>query len=170
MGVLALPPQKPFAWQSFLPKTSIRNVGFTLEEALLPARARSFLGYHLLHEYFAFPQRFSFFRIEGLRQCVKQCEGNRLSLVILLDREEPQLQGRIEASNFLLHCAPVINLFPKRADTIHLSDKYTEFHVVPHRTHDMDFEVYQVLKVTGYGVLSEAKQDFKPFYLATHIE
>jgi type VI secretion system protein ImpG len=170
MGVLALPPKKPFAWQCLLPKTSLRNVGFTQEEALLPAQARSFLGYRLLHEYFAFPQRFLFFRIEGLRQSVKQCEGNRLSLVILLDREEPQLEGRIEASNFLLHCAPVINLFPKRADTIHLSDKFTEFHVVPNRTHHMDFEVYQVLKVTGYGVLPDEKQDFTSFYSATDIE
>jgi type VI secretion system protein ImpG len=170
MGVLALPPNKPFAWQCLLPKTSIRNVGFTHEEALLPAPARSFHGYRLLHEYFAFPQRFWFFRIDGLRRCVKQCQGNRLNLVILLDREEPQLEGRIEAGNFLLHCAPVINLFPKRADTIHLSDKFTEFHVVPHRTHNLDFEIYQVLKVTGYGVLPEEKQEFKPFYSDTNID
>lgn len=169
-GVLALPPEKPFDWQCLLPKTSIRNVGYTHEEALLPAQARSFHGYRLLHEYFAFPRRFLFFRIEGLRQCVKQCKGNRLSLVILLDREQRQLEGRIEAGNFLLHCAPVINLFPKRADIIHLSDKFTDFHVVPHRTHPMDFEVYQVLKVTGYGVLPEEKQDFAPFYSATDID
>ena len=78
MGVLALPPKKPFAWQSLLPKTSIRNIGFNHEEALLPAGARSFSGHRLLHEYFAFPQRFLFFRIEGLRPCVKQCKGNRL--------------------------------------------------------------------------------------------
>jgi type VI secretion system protein ImpG len=168
-SVLVQPVKKPFAWQRVLPAASIRQVGFADEEALLPVSARSFRGYRLLHEYFAFPQRFLFFRVDGLRECIKRCDSNRLDLVILLDREE-QLEGRIDAGNFMLHCAPVINLFPKRADIIHLTDKTTEFHVVPNRTHPMGFEVYQVLKVTGYGVRADEKQVFSPFYSATDVD
>lgn len=170
LGILALPHKKPFAWRHLLPATRIRKVGFADEEALLPVYACSFLGHRLLLEYFAFPQRFLFFRIEGLRDCVRQCKDNRLDLCILLDHDEPRLDGRVEAENFLLHCAPVINLFPKRADVIHLSDKFTEFHVVPHRTQPIDFEVYQVLKVTGYGVRPDEEQDFAPFYATTDDE
>jgi type VI secretion system protein ImpG len=69
-----------------------------------------------------------------------------------------------------LHCTPAINLFPKRADIIHLSDKFTEFHVVPNRTRPMDYEVYQVTNVTGFGVRADEKQAFAPFYSATDVE
>jgi type VI secretion system protein ImpG len=34
----------------------------------------------------------------------------------------------------------------------------------------MDFEVYQVTGVSGYGVLPEEKQEFMPFYSATDIQ
>lgn len=170
VNVLVQPAEKPFAWQRVLSVERICQVGFSDAEALLPVVARSFRGYRLLHEYFAFPQRFMFFRVSGLRECIKQCNSNILDIVILLDHEEPELEDRVDAGNFLLHCTPVINLFPKRADIIHLSDKFTEFHVVPARTRPMDFEVYQVLGVTGYGVRADDKQAFTPFYSAKDID
>ena len=92
-NVLIQTPEKPFAWQHVLPRDAIRQVGFIDEEALLPAGARTFIGYRLLHEYFAFPNRFLFFRIEGLRHSVKRCRGNRLDLVIMLGSEDTQLGG-----------------------------------------------------------------------------
>ena len=168
--VLIQPPEKPFAWQHVLPRAAIRQVGFTDEEALLPAGARTFIGYRLLHEYFTFPHRFLFFRIEGLLDSVKRCEGNRLDLVILLDSEEKQLGGQLDSDNFKLFCAPAINLFPKRADRIHLSDKSAEFHVVPNRTRPLDFEVYQVQGVTGFGVRSDDQQNFAPFYSSSDFD
>jgi type VI secretion system protein ImpG len=169
-NVLVQPTEKPLAWQTVLPAGSIHQVGFADDEALLPVVSRSFRGYRLLHEYFAFPQRFLFFRIKGLQEGVRRCESNRLDIVILLDHEELELEGRVDAKNFALHCVPVINLFPKRADMIHLSDKFTEFHVIPNRTRPMDFEVYQVLKVTGYGLRADDKQAFTPFYASTDTD
>jgi type VI secretion system protein ImpG len=166
-NVVIQPPEKPFKWQHVLPAASIQPVGFADDQALLPVVARSFRGYRLLQEYFAFPQRFLFFRISGLRRCLNACDGNVVDLVILFDQEEPALEGRMDAGNILLHCAPVINLFPKRADIIHLSDKFTEFHVVPTRTRPMDYEVYQVTGVTGFGVRADDKQTFTPFYSAS---
>lgn len=168
-NVLVQPVESPFAWQRVLPSANIEPVGFMDDEALLPVVARSFRGYRLLQEYFAFPQRFLFFRISGLRPCIKQCQDHLIDLVILLDQEDLTLEKRINADNFALHCTPVINLFPKRADIIHLSDKFTEFHVVPNRTRPMDYEVYQVTRVTGYGVRADQKQTFSPFYSAADV-
>jgi type VI secretion system protein ImpG len=168
-NLLVQPVESPFAWQHVLPSANIEPVGFMDDEALLPVVARSFRGYRLLQEYFAFPQRFLFFRISGLQPCIKQCQGNLMDLVILLDQEDLSLEKRIDADNFVLHCTPVINLFPKRADIIHLSDKFTEFHVVPSRTRPMDYEVYQVTGVTGYGVRADEKQSFSPFYSAGDV-
>jgi type VI secretion system protein ImpG len=168
-NVLVQPVESPFAWQHVLPSANIEPVGFLDEEALLPVVARSFRGYRLLQEYFAFPQRFLFFRINGLGPGIKQCQDHFIDLVILLDQADLTLEKRIDAQHFSLHCTPVINLFPKRADIIHLSDKFTEFHVVPNRTRPMDYEIFQVTRVTGYGVRADEKQAFSPFYSTSDV-
>src|SRR5262249_20106527 len=72
-------------------------------------------------------------------------------------------EGGGSAEALALYCTPAINLFPKRADRIHLTRQH-EHHVVPDRTRPMDFEVYRVTAVTGYGEGIEAQQEFSPFY------
>jgi len=57
----------------------------------------------------------------------------------------------------------VINLFPKRADRIHLNELAAEHQVIPDRTRPLDFEVYQVRGVSGIGASAE-EQEFHPFY------
>lgn len=42
-------------------------MGFETNEALIPYGEQSFSGYRLLHEYFACPDRFRFFKISKLR-------------------------------------------------------------------------------------------------------
>jgi type VI secretion system protein ImpG len=168
--VVVQPPGRPAAWRKVLPATAVSRVGFADDEALLPVVPRSFQGYRLLQEYFAFPQRFLFARIDGLREAVKACQGSQLDVVVLLDDEDPKLEGQVDTGNFDLYCTPVINLFPKRTDRIHISDKYAELHVVPDRTRPMDFEIYQVHKVTGYGVRADEQQSFSPFYAATDFD
>src|SRR5262249_46010735 len=44
-----------------LPASSLKTVGFEADEGLLGYTARSFVGYRLLTEYFAFPDKFLFF-------------------------------------------------------------------------------------------------------------
>ena len=58
-------------WHELLPAAAIRPVGFTDDEALLPVTLRSFQGYRLLQEYFAFPQRFRFFELTGLARALQ---------------------------------------------------------------------------------------------------
>ena len=82
-----------------LPPSHLRRVGFNAQEALLPPSPRGFEGYRLLREYFAFPQRFLFFDITGLREVVQRCPGNELDLIIVLDRQEVSLEGRVDASS-----------------------------------------------------------------------
>src|SRR6266446_1818452 len=69
---------------AILPPSCIRRVGFSEEEALLPASPRSFEGYRLLREYFAFPQRFLFAGLAGFGDALKSCEGQQLDLIIML--------------------------------------------------------------------------------------
>jgi type VI secretion system protein ImpG len=62
-----------------------------------------------------------------------------------------------------------VNLFPKRAGRIHLTDASNEYHVVPDRTRPLDFEVFQVTAVSGYGAGTQAQQEFLPFYACSDL-
>jgi type VI secretion system protein ImpG len=161
--VVARPGQRPAPWFERLADGSIQRLGFEDSQALLPCPPVSFQGYRLLHEYFAFPQRYLFVELGGLGPVVRRCAGPELELLILLNRADPALENAVAAANFALFSTPAINLFPKRADRIHLSDQVAEHHVIPDRTRPLDFETYQVTGVTGIGADNE-EQEFLPFY------
>lgn len=170
LGIAVAPAMEPWPWHQFLPARNIQPVGYSDEHALLPVNLRSFQGYRLLQEYFAFPQRFLFLDIEGLGPAVRKHAGDELEIVLLFSRGETVLENIVDRANFSLFCAPAINLFNKRADRVHLTDNTFEYHVVPDRTRPMDFEVFEVTSVTGYGVGSDSERPFLPFYAAYHTE
>lgn len=145
---------------------NVRRVGFAEKEALLPPSPRSFEGYRLLREYFAFPQRFLFFELSGFGHALSQCNDRVVDLIIPLSHQETRLEGRIDASCMDCGCTPVINLFPKQLDRILLTEWFSEFHVVPDRNRALDFEVFEIESVTGYGDTAGEEQEFRPFYLA----
>lgn len=170
LAVVIQSTKKPVKWRHVLPKSCIGSMGFAETEALLPYGPRSFQGYRLLKEYFAFPPRYMFVELTGLRHVVQDCTDSELDIVVLLNEPNPELEGRVDAASFALFCTPAVNLFPKRADRIHLSDRFSEFHVVPDRTRPLDFEVYEVLRVIGHGATSDDEQEFLPFYSASDFD
>jgi type VI secretion system protein ImpG len=168
LGMLIVPGSA--SWHVHLPKTHVNTVGYLDSQALLPATLRSFQGYRLLQEYFSFPQRFLFLDLEGLAPALLRHPGNELEIVLLFERGDAALEALVDASHFSLFCTPAINLFPKRADRIHLSDNNYDYHVIADRTRPMDYEIYEVSSVTGHGVGADSEQIFAPLYAAHHAE
>jgi type VI secretion system protein ImpG len=168
-GVLVTPVGRPAAWHSLLPKSALRPLGFDESEALLPSGKRTFQGYRLLQEYFAFPQRYHFVELAGLQAGLRQCADKEIEVTILLNRADAQLEKTLDSSHFALHCTPVANLFQRRADRINVTGEQFEYHVLVDRTRPMDYEVFQVESVTAYGSGPGAEQSFQPFYTAKDI-
>jgi type VI secretion system protein ImpG len=166
VGALIVPGKGAAKWHEFIPASAIRPVGFSDDEALLPATLRSFQGYRLLQEYFSFPQRYRFVDVTGLAGAIKRVDGDQLELVVLLGRGDATLESVVDGSNFALFCTPAINLFHKRADRIHVGDSAYEYHVVADRTRPLDFEVYSVTDVVGHGIGTDSEQRFLPLYSA----
>ena len=162
--IVVKPAGSSSGWQERLHRRNLRPLGFTDDQALLPVSHRSFQGYRLLREYFALPERFLFVEVTGLAQAIKRCEGTALDIIILLDNAQDELEGLLDAANFRLYCTPVINLFPKRTDRIHLTHKSTEHHVVVDKTKPLDFEIFSVGAIAGYASASTDEQVFRPFY------
>ena len=166
-GVVVRPQGKKSSWSDYLPASSLRGAGFQSSESLLPPSRRSFEGYRFLKEYFAFPERFLFTELSGLSQSVAKCGSTELEVIFLFNRRDSELENIVDQENFALNCTPAINLFPKRADRIHLSGREHDYHVVPDRTRPMDYEVWSVTDVEGFGTSANPEQEFHPFY-ASH--
>jgi type VI secretion system protein ImpG len=168
-AVVAQPATKPVKWRHVVDASCINRVGFDDKQKLLPYDARSFQGYRLLQEYFAFPQRFMFVELTDLSTAIRRCDESELDIIVLLSKSKIELEGAVSQDNFGLFCSPAVNLFEKRLDRIQVSDRFFEFHIVPDRTRTRDFEVYKITKVIGYGTSSEQLQEFLPFYLAKDL-
>jgi type VI secretion system protein ImpG len=164
VGYVVRPKGGAEARQDFHPKQALTPVGFGADEALLPLTLRSFEGYRYLQEYFALPERYLFFAFTGLEASLAKCPSTELEIVILFDRRDAELENVVDADVFALNCTPAVNLFPKRADRIHLNQRQREYHVVPDRTRPMDFEVWSITEVQGFGTGAAPEQTFLPLY------
>ncbi|HTU65320.1 MAG TPA: type VI secretion system baseplate subunit TssF [Steroidobacteraceae bacterium] len=159
---------QPGASVHFRPATAVEPVGLTDDEALLPVTKLAFQGYRLLREYFAFPERFLYFKLGALKDAIATFEGDEFEIYIGLDRIQASLENALDASQFRLFTAPVINLFAKESDRIHVTPFDVEQHVLPDRNRPMDFEVFSIEKITGVGAGGETQAEIAPFYNVNH--
>jgi type VI secretion system protein ImpG len=144
--------------------------GFATEQALLPLESRAFDGYRLLHEYFAFPERYRFFSINGLQRALPLMAGTRFEIVVLLKSGNVALESVVDADNLLLHCTPIVNLFSRTTDRIPVSANRFEYHAVVDRGRPLDFEVHSINRVTGHQTDSDREIVFHPFYAAADTD
>lgn len=152
-----------------LPPESLRSVGFERDEGILPYPNRSFLGYRLLSEYFAFPEKLLFFDLDLSRvaPAAREKLGNTLEVFLFLNRAVPEIEHSIDADTFQLGCTPIVNLFPQRAEPIRLTHAESEYRVVPDARHPMAMEVYSINRVIATSPANE-EVEYLPFYSFRH--
>ena len=150
----------------FLEREALLPVGFERDEGLLPYPARSLLGYRLLTEYFAFPQKFLFVDLTGLTKVWKG-RGGRLELFFYLDASDAELERGVSADTFALGCSPIVNLFKQRAEPITLTQTEEEYHVVPDARRLMAKEIYSIDGVAALSPEGE-RRVYRPFYGLDH--
>ena len=150
-----------------LPADRLHAVGFGDDEGLLPYPKRSFPGYRLLTEYFAFPSKFLFVELRGLGGPALERAGDKLELFFYLRRTSIDLQQNVGPRSFALGCTPIVNLFSKRAEPTRLTHTESEIRVVPDARRPRSVEVYSIDAVSA--VDSEGKsQDYRAFYGVDH--
>lgn len=147
-----------------LPPAAISPVGYEEHEGMLPYGPRSFPGYRLLTEYFAFPQKFLFFdltKLDGLKKLNAQQD---VELLLFLNRAAPQLESRVTLDTFRLACVPIVNLFTKLAEPIRLTRAKTEHLVVPDARRPQAMEVYSIDEVESIHPDTKEVIRYQPFY------
>ncbi|MBP7564782.1 MAG: type VI secretion system baseplate subunit TssF [Burkholderiaceae bacterium] len=138
--------------------------GLEPAQSLLPLAWTSFHGHNLLHEYFACPERFLCFALQGLAPALARMPGREVEIVVLLDRAPGDLAALVDAGRFALNCVPVVNLFAHRTDHVAVAPGETEFHVVPDRSRPMDFEVHSVGAMQAQPEAGGVALEFRPLY------
>lgn len=141
----------------------LRPVGFEPTDALFPWPTRSFAGFRLLSEYFAFPDKFLFLDIDGLHAKTLVGAGNRMELFVYLGRGVPELERSVGSDALALGCTPIVNLFPQRCEPVPLTHFATEYRIEPDVRRPAALEVWSVERV------SETRPDgsfrpWAPFY------
>jgi type VI secretion system protein ImpG len=150
-----------------LPPGAIEPVGFGDDESFVELPNPSFLGYQLLHEYFAFPEKFLFFDLSGLNRLAGLDLGDTIDLLVFLNRS-PGSELAIQPEHFRLGCTPVVNLFPTVAEPIPLKQTQFEYRVVPDVHDPLAAEVYSIDAVTSTGSPFREPVTYEPFYSLRH--
>jgi type VI secretion system protein ImpG len=148
---------------------AIEPVGFAAEEALLPYPARSFAGFRLLSEYFAFPEKFLFLDFTRMDAKTLIGAGNRLEVFVWLSRAVPELERAVDAESFALGCTPVVNLFAQRCEPIRLDDTAIEYRIVPDSRRPMATEIWSVTRVRE-PLQDGGTRPWRPFHRLTHAD
>jgi len=146
---------------------AIRQVGFDEVDSLLPYTKRSFPGYRLLSEYFAFPYKFLFVDIYGLDKAIGSKFASHFDLVINLKDVLPP-KAPVTTETFRLGCTPIINLFTRMADPLYVSQQKYEYHVIPDVHRQLTTEVYSVDDVITSDPKTNTTREFSPFYSLRH--
>ncbi|MBW6400964.1 type VI secretion system baseplate subunit TssF [Roseomonas sp. HJA6] len=129
---------------TLLEPEALQPAGFAAEEAALPWPNRSFAGYRMLTEWFAFPEKFLYLDINGLDARTLLQESDKLDIFIYLSRAMPELERTLGPENVALGCTPAINLFPQRCEPISLDGTQSEWMVVPDARRPGALEIYSV--------------------------
>ena len=158
---------RPFS--TSLPADSIRPVGFGPDEGLLPYPHRAFVGYRLLQEYFALPEKFLFVDIDldGLGRRSGKGIGGSIEVLIFF-RRPPRSELSVQPENFRLGCTPAVNLFPQVCEPIALNQIASEYRVVPDVHHQDEAEVFSIDEVTSSSAYLEEPTRYEPFYAHRH--
>jgi len=156
-----------------LEPAQLRMVGFEADENLLPFVRRSMDGHRLLQEYFALPEKFLFFDLEGLEPLAQAGFGEEAEIVFLFslfERAERQqvLELGVNERTFRLGCTPAINLFPQASEPILLSQVRHEYTVSPDSRHFASMEIFSIEEVIATNPRLRQSITLEPMHAYRH--
>jgi len=156
-----------------VPTENLRPLGFSESEALLPYPNRSFGGYRLLQEYFAFPEKFLFFDLLGLEKLQLAVRGRRAEVSFLISppqRYDHQslVEPTVSRDTVRLGCTPIVNLFTCYAEPIRVDHTRSEYLVVPDGRRPTTTEIFSIDEVSTVDSESQELEQLDPLYTVRH--
>jgi type VI secretion system protein ImpG len=171
--ILVRDPANPKMQPRDLPVRNLRPMGFGEDEDVLSYPQRSFVGYRLLQEYFAFPEKFFFLNLGGLSTLQGAGLKSKAEILFLIapfehDGRQQRLEVAVDAKTLRLGCTPIINLFGQTAEPILVDQTRYEYPVVPDARRRQTMEVYSVDEVVSTDPDSHETVTYHPLYSRRH--
>jgi len=149
------------------PPDCLHQVGFQREDALFPNDYRVFEGFDLLREFFMFPRKFLGCNLTRLDEILPKLKAKTIDIIFGFDEVNTRLAAAVQPSMFALYAAPAINLFEKTTDRVALKSSQHEYHIVPDRSHSLDYEPHRLLEVYAHYSGGREKVPVQPLYSAS---
>ena len=149
------------------PPDCVSQIGFDEAEALLPRNDRLFSGFDLLREYFTFPAKFLGMRLSGLRTLFARIPARQIDILLSFNELNVRLAAAVRPDSLALYAAPAVNLFEKALDRIPVRRREHEYHVIPDRSHYLNYETYRLIDVFAHYRGGREKVPVYPLYSAT---
>ena len=152
---------------------SLVPAGFGADEGMLPYPGRSFQAYRLIQEYFAFPEKYLFFDLNGLDALRGSGFGNAIEIIVPISAFEraewrPMLEAGVNETTIRLGCTPIVNLFPQVSEPLLLTQRRHEYTLVPDAHRRLTTEIFSIDDVVAAVPDSGETQRFEPLYSHRH--
>ncbi len=149
-----------------LPASACRRVGFDAAHAVLPQAPGAHPAFGLLQEYFAFPAKFHFFDIDGLRAL--RLSGSAFTLRLEVGGV-PRVLRNLSSSNFRLGCTVAVNLFPRTSEPVQIDHTQHEVLLVGDRAREAFTEIHSIEQVTASDPGSDRPLPIPKFSSLDHV-
>jgi type VI secretion system protein ImpG len=171
--ILLRDPAKPKAPMREISARNLQPMGFGENEDVLPYPRRSFMGYRLLQEYFAFPEKFFFMSLKGLSQLQQAGFTSKAELLFMIspfeqDGRHQRLEVAVNERTLRLGCAPIINLFSQVAEPILVDQTRYQYPIVPDARRRQTMEIYSVDEVVSTDAETHQTVTYHPLYSERH--
>ena len=147
---------------------AVQPAGFADKEALLPYPPNAFLGYRVIQEYFALPEKFLFFDVAGLEPLAGFSKMTEQFEICFSFSRPLDDSIRIQKDNIRLFCTPVINLFAGDGDPIRVDNTKTEYRIRPSGKEPSHLEIYSIDQIEGWVQGSGERRSYKAFESFEH--
>jgi type VI secretion system protein ImpG len=173
MQILVRDPDNPKRPPITFAGSALQPAGFEGDEGMLPFARRSFMGYRLIQEYFAFPEKFMFLDLAVFDKARAAGFGEAAEIIFLIspfERSErlQSLQSGVSKDIVRLGCTPTVNLFPKTSEPIAITQRTHEYPVVADARRRQSTGIFSVDEVTGRTPGKAEPPRFEPLYSFRH--
>jgi type VI secretion system protein ImpG len=152
---------------AMLRPSALVPAGFGSDEPLWPYPDDAFLGFRLLQEYFAFPERFHFLDLVDLQPLAQMDVTGKFEIVIEFDERPPETV-RVKPGMLRLGCTPVVNLAELKSAPLHIDHRSSEYRMRPDVSNPAHYEIFSVNHVIGWQKTTMVEREYKPFFSYEH--
>ncbi|MDR1907606.1 MAG: type VI secretion system baseplate subunit TssF [Holosporales bacterium] len=155
---------------------SLVPLGLERDEMGIPPLPHETHAYQLLQEFFHFYEKFMFFKVKNLNFLSYLRNGNfiqtgEIKILIPLENATSEWTRKINKSDILMNCTPIVNLHKVTTDPISWDKKQTCYHLSPNAQKDRTMEIYQIDNVFAIDAANGEEKRLCPYFsLENHSE